>query len=87
MGVFFIMGSVWFVYILECLDGSYYTGVTNDLENRMKLHAAGCGSKYVAARGFKRLIASKECLSKSNACKAEYLIKKLKREEKLGWFG
>ena len=81
------MGDVWFVYILECLDGSYYIGVTNDLDHRMMLHATGKGSKYVASRGFKELLASKECSSKSEACKAEYLIKKLKRGEKLGWFG
>ena len=81
------MGSMWFVYVLECLDGSYYTGITNDLEKRMKLHATGRGSKYVAARGFKGLLASVVCLSKSDACKAEYLIKQLKREEKLRWFG
>ncbi len=80
------MEKKWFVYILECQDGSYYTGVSNDLEKRMKIHASGKGSKYVARKGFKYLLASKECLDKSDACKAEYWIKQLPREEKLNWF-
>ena len=81
------MGEVWFVYILECMDGSFYTGVTNDLDKRMSLHAARRGSKYVATRGFKGLLASRPCGSKSLACKAECQIKKLPRGQKLGWFG
>jgi len=80
------MGKKWFVYILECCDGSYYTGVTNDLDSRMKVHASGKGSKYVAKKGFKELLRAKPCDDKSDACKAEYCIKKLPRGEKLGWF-
>ena len=76
----------WFVYILECQDGSYYTGVTNDLDNRMKAHAEGKGSKYVYKKGFKQLLRTKQCENKSDACKCEYAIKKLPRKEKLNWF-
>ena len=76
----------WHVYILECQDGSYYTGVTNDLDKRMNAHATGKGSKCVSRKGFKQLLRSKECKDKSDACKAEYAIKKLHRKEKLGWF-
>ncbi len=76
----------WSVYLLECLDGSFYTGVTNDLDKRMKVHASGKGSKYVARKGFKQLLASKECLDKSDACKEEYKIKQLPRGEKLRAF-
>ena len=80
------MNKSWFVYILECADGSFYTGVTNDLEKRMRLHAEGKGSKYVKQKRFKRLLKSKECCSQSDACKAEAQIKKLHRNEKLKWF-
>ena len=73
----------WSVYILECLDGTFYTGITNDIEKRMKAHSTGKGSKYVAAKGFKRLITSKEYKNKSEASKAEYNIKQLKKHEKL----
>jgi putative endonuclease len=78
--------KTWFVYILECRDGSYYTGVTNDLEKRMKTHALGKGSKYVSKKGFRQLLYSKPCLDKSDACKCEYAIKQLPRNEKLNWF-
>lgn len=77
----------WSVYILECKDGSIYTGVTNDIEKRMKKHDSGNGSKYVASKGFNKLISSKECNSRSEACKLEYQIKQLPRNEKLSFFG
>jgi|TARA_Y100000310_G_C20240473_1_gene604411 putative endonuclease len=76
----------WYVYILECCDGSYYTGVTNDVDKRMKMHAEGKGSKYVYKKGFRKLLFAKLCGSKSDACKCEYAIKKLPRSEKLAWF-
>ena len=80
------MEKKWFVYLLECQDGSFYTGVTNDIEARMKAHATGKGSKYVYKKGFKELLRTKECKDKSEACKCEYEIKQLSRKEKLGWF-
>jgi putative endonuclease len=76
----------WFVYILECKDGSFYCGITNDLEKRMDSHAKGNGSKYVRRKGFKELLKSKECLNRSDASKAEAHIKKLQKYEKLDWF-
>lgn len=81
------MEKQWCVYILECGDGSYYTGVTNDVDARMKAHAEGKGSKYVYQKGFRKLLFVRPCDSKSDACKCEYEIKKLPRGEKLGWFG
>lgn len=80
------MKKQWCVYILECQDGSYYIGVTNDVDARMKLHAEGKGSKYVYNKGFRKLLRTKECKNKSDACKCEYAIKQLPREKKLGWF-
>jgi putative endonuclease len=78
--------KIWYVYILQCRDGSYYTGVTNDLEKRMKAHASGKGSKCVRRKGFSHLIATKACKDKSDACKAEYWIKQMPRNEKLNAF-
>ena len=80
------MKQKWFVYLLECLDSSYYIGVTNDVDKRMNAHAKGKGSKYVYGKGFKRLIAVIPCKNKSEACKAEYKIKQLSKKEKLEWF-
>lgn len=80
------MEKQWYVYILECQDGSFYTGVTNDIDSRMDAHANGKGSKYVDKKGFKKLLRTKLCKDKSDACKCEYLIKKLPRNSKLAWF-
>ena len=78
--------KTWHVYVLECGDGSYYCGVTNDIDARMKAHAEGKGSKYVYKKGFRKLIFAKPCETKSDACKCEYEIKKLPRNKKLEWF-
>jgi len=78
--------DLWFVYILECQDGSYYTGITKDIDKRMKAHTEGKGSKYVYKKGFRKLLFAKPCGNKSNACKCEYHIKKLPRNQKLDWF-
>ncbi len=80
------MKKQWSVYILECQDGSFYTGVTNDIDARMETHSVGKGSKYVNQKGFKKLLRAKPCKDKSDACKCEYEIKQLHRNEKLGWF-
>ena len=68
------MDKNWCVYILECMDGSFYTGATNDVNNRMKAHANGKGSKYVYKKGFKQLLKSKPCLDKSDACKPDSCV-------------
>ncbi|MDP1729193.1 MAG: GIY-YIG nuclease family protein [archaeon] len=75
--------KLWLVYLLECLDGSYYTGITNDIENRMKIHQSGKGSKYVLSHGFGKLLASKEYNTRSEALKVEYQVKQLSRDQKL----
>ena len=80
------MEKQWQVYILKCQDGSLYTGVTNNIEKRMKTHKSGNGSKYVKIKGFKELLKSKFCKDKSEACKYEYQIKQLTRSKKLEWF-
>lgn len=78
--------KTWYVYLLECLDGSFYTGITNDLEKRMLAHKTGKGSKYTRAKGFNKLLSSKKYSSKSEALKAEYKIKQLPKLEKLAFF-
>ncbi len=80
------MEKQWFVYILECQDGSFYTGVTNDVDKRMTTHISGKGSKYVRRKKFKRLLKIKECQDRSDACKTECYIKTLPKSEKLDWF-
>ena len=80
------MSKTWQVYLIECSDSSFYTGITNNLEKRMNAHKTGKGSKYVKAKGFKQILATKNCSSKSEASKEEYAIKQLPKAEKLSYF-
>ena len=64
-----------YVYILRCGDGSLYTGWTNDLEKRVKTHAAGKGAKYTRARMPVKLAYSEEFETKSEAMSREWYIK------------
>lgn len=80
------MTKQWFVYILECCDESLYTGITNDLDKRMEVHKSGKGSKYVARKGFNKLLYAIKCVDKIDAAKMEYRIKQLERNDKITFF-
>ncbi len=71
-----------FVYILESADGKYYTGYTINLEQRMKSHQEGKGSKFIRAFGFGKLLYHEKYPTKSEAMKREAEIKRLSRAEK-----
>ncbi len=73
---------MWFVYILKCSDGSYYTGITNDLEKRLATHESGKGSKYVRAKLPFTLVHTEEFATKSEAARREFEVKKLTRTQK-----
>lgn len=77
------MEETWVVYILHCHDGSLYTGVTNDLEKRLKQHNLGKGAKYTATRTPVRLVYREKVLDRSTALKREYQLKQLTRIQKL----
>ncbi len=75
--------KAWFVYIVECADGTLYTGVTTDIERRMDEHNSDrLGAKYTSARRPVNLRYSERCDDRSFACKREAEIKKLKRNQK-----
>ena len=71
-----------YVYILECSDGSWYTGWTTDLEHRVKTHNSGQGAKYTRSRLPVRLIYSEEYETARQARQREYAIKRLTRAQK-----
>ncbi len=71
-----------FVYILECRDGTWYTGWTVNLEHRLQAHNNGKGAKYTRSRLPVRLIYAEEAPDKVSALKREYAIKHLRRREK-----
>ena len=72
----------WYLYIVRCSDGSFYTGITTDLEERIKRHNTGDGAKYTRARRPVRLIYAKKIDSKSEAKRKEIEVKSLSRENK-----
>jgi putative endonuclease len=74
---------MWFVYILECIDDTLYTGITNDLNKRIEKHNKGTGAKYTRGRGPVCLKWSYEAENKSEAAKMEYRIKKLSKSKKI----
>ncbi len=71
-----------FVYILECSDGTYYTGYSNDVLARLKKHQEGKGAKYTRGRTPLQLVFKQGFVTKEEALKAEYAIKKLSKQEK-----
>lgn len=73
----------WVVYMLECNDGSLYTGITNNLENRVKTHNSGKGAKFTRAHRPVVLRYFEKVEDKSSALKREIAIKKLSRTQKL----
>jgi len=72
----------WFLYLIECLDGSIYTGIAIDVAARYVEHASGKGARYTRAHPPARLLASIEFTDRSSAAKAEYRIKQLKATAK-----
>ncbi len=71
-----------YTYILECKDGSYYTGWTNDIKKRIADHNSGKGAKYTRGRGPVKLVYLEISDTKEAAMKREAAIKKLTRTEK-----
>jgi putative endonuclease len=71
-----------YIYILECGDGSYYTGYTNDLTQRLRKHEEGKGAKYTRGRGPLRLVFQESFSTKQEAMRMEFAVKKLNRSEK-----
>lgn len=74
--------SGWFVYLLECRDGSLYTGITTDVARRYAQHAAGKGARYTRSRPPARLLAQFPYPDRATASRAEHAIKRLRPEQK-----
>lgn len=69
--------AAWHVYLIECVDGSVYTGITTDIQRRYAQHVAGKGARYTRARPPLRLLGSFPHPDRSSASRAEYTIKQL----------
>lgn len=73
----------WVVYILQCADGTLYTGITNDLKKRLAAHNRGTGAKYTRGRGPVKLAYKERRKTKGSALRREAEIKKMSRKAKL----
>ncbi|TDJ33467.1 MAG: GIY-YIG nuclease family protein [Gammaproteobacteria bacterium] len=73
---------MWYVYILECADHTFYTGITTNLDERLREHNEGNGARYTRGRRPLRLVYSEDARDRSEAQSHEYRIKQLSRKEK-----
>ncbi len=74
---------MYYVYILECRDGTLYTGWTTDIDKRIAKHNRGKGGKYTRSRYPVSLKYSEKFMTRKEALQREYVIKQLSREEKV----
>ena len=72
----------WFLYILQCCDGSFYTGITNDLERRLKMHQNGKASRYTRTRRPVEMLYQEKCGNRSQALIRECEVKEWPRAKK-----
>ncbi|ASL43162.1 hypothetical protein bAD24_I06715 [Burkholderia sp. AD24] len=72
----------WFLYLLECSDGSVYTGIAIDVQARFDKHVSGMGARYTRSRKPVQVLASFELADRSSASRAEYWVKRLTAPEK-----
>lgn len=75
--------NMWFTYILLCENGSYYTGITNDLDKRLLDHKKGIGAAYTRAHKPIKFVYKESFSSRSPALKREAEIKKLSKLQKI----
>ncbi|MCI8639542.1 MAG: GIY-YIG nuclease family protein [Coprococcus sp.] len=72
-----------YTYILQCSDGTFYTGWTTDITRRLKTHNAGRGAKYTKTRRPVELVYLEEYETRADAMKREIQIKKMNRKRKM----
>jgi putative endonuclease len=77
--------TAWFLYLIECRNGAYYAGISNDVERRYAAHCAGRGAKYTRANPPLRLVGVRAYPDRSTAAKAEWAIRKLPWARKLAF--
>lgn len=74
--------AAWFVYLLECRDGTYYTGVALDVARRVDEHNSGRGARYTRGRAPVRVVATSRPLGKRAAFRLEYHVKQQSPRDK-----
>lgn len=75
--------KTWYLYILRCGDGSFYTGITTDVAHRLQMHESGRGAKYTRGRAPLELVYCEPCADRSAALRREIAVKRLTKQEKI----
>ena len=81
------MNARWWVYLVECRDGSQYTGIAVDVARRIDQHNAGKGARYTRGRGPVRLVAKTGPMVRGEALRLEARVKQLPAGDKWGELG
>ena len=79
------MQGIWYLYLIECRNGHYYAGITNDLNARYAAHLSGKGARYTRANPPIRLMGSRSFPDRASATRAESQLKQLPRSRKLAF--
>ena len=74
---------MWYVYIIRCKDKRFYTGITSNLERRLKEHKSGQGARFTKSFGFQKLVYQEGCVTRREALQREAQIKGWPRQKKL----
>lgn len=74
--------QTWYLYLIRCVDGSLYTGITTDISRRLREHQLGRGARRLRGRGPLSLAFSQAVGSRSRALRLEYRVKRLGRAQK-----
>lgn len=77
--------TLWYLYLLECRNGSYYAGISNDVAARFQAHLAGKGARYTRANPPLKVLAMRAYPDRAAASKAEWQLKRQPRGRKLAW--
>jgi DNA-binding protein HU-beta len=77
-----MLQTTWYLYLIECADGSLYTGIATDVARRFQEHLSGKGARFTRSRKAIRLVASRPIGSRSEALRAEIAIKRLPKVKK-----
>lgn len=75
----------WFLYLIECHGGSYYAGITKDIDARYRAHVEGKGARYTRSHPPLRLLGTRAYPDRSTAARAEWAIKQLPKGKKLAF--
>ena len=80
------MAELWYLYLLECNNGAFYAGISNDVDARFAAHISGKGARYTRANPPVKILATKTYANRSAASVAEAQLKSLPRGKKLAYF-